>query len=515
MKKFFALIPLVLWHCAGTDLVRISNVRVAGPMQGSYAPVEFDVRWSNSFRDSVNWDAAWIFVKYRIEKGPWQHATVSKLSQDSTVGDDGGIPATMQLSQDGLGAFVYRATTGNGQVDWRNVRLRWNYGEDGVPDGSEVDVRVFGIEMVYIPGGPFAVGDGERSEVYGHLHGLMPGLPYMVTSEDPLTLGGQVVGRVSSNNSYGMDASFADDFDENSTVTLPSRYPKGSAPFFVMKYELTQGSYAAFLNTLSDQQVLARNPASEVAMARPGVQRYTVTTIAPFSAAIEDRPMLHLAWMDAAAFADWAALRPMTELEFEKAARGPIPPQSGEYAWGTDNIYGERYALSNADTPGERVANPGAQTGNASYANTTGGPAWCWSCLRGPMAAGAFRSDGATREESGASYYGVLHLSGNLDERTVTIGNASGRRFDGQHGDGRLNAAGRAAGPEVSRWPGSSNTGAASQIIGAVGSGFRGGNWASPAHNLRISDREFAATPDNSRQPTFGYRFVRTAPQRR
>ncbi len=511
MRKLAAIVtPLVLWHCAGSDLVRISHVRVAGPIQGSYAPVEFDVRWNNSFRDSVNWDAAWIFVKYRIEKGPWQHATLSKLSQHSAVGDDRGISATIQ-SQDGLGAFVYRATPGNGRVDWRNLRLRWNYGEDGVPDGSEVDVRVFGIEMVYIPGGPFAVGDGERSEVHGHLHGLMPGLPYMVTSEDPLTLGGQVIGRVSSNNGYGMDASFTDDFDENSTVTLPSRYPKGSTPFFVMKYELTQGAYAAFLNTLSDQQILARNPAAEVTEARPGIQRYTVTAVAPFSATIENRPMHYLAWMDAAAFADWAALRPMTELEFEKAARGSIPPQSGEYAWGTDDIYGRRYALTNAGTQHEQVANPGVQTGNASYANTTGGPSWCWSCLGGPLAAGAFRSDGATREESGASYYGVLHLSGNLVERTVTIGNAAGRRFDGQHGDGRLNDAGRAAGPEVSRWPGSSNTGAASQIIGAVGTGLRGGSWASPARNLRISDREFAATPDNSRQPTFGYRFVRTA----
>jgi hypothetical protein len=108
----------------------------------------------------------------------------------------------------------------------------------------------------------------------------------------------------------------------------------------------------------------------------------------------------------------------------------------------------------------------------------------------------------------------VFDLSGNLVERTVTIGNAAGRRFDGSHGDGQVNAMGNAAGPEVSRWPGSSNTGERSQIIGALGSGFRGGSWASPAHNLRISDREFADTPDNSRKPTFGYRFVRTAAQR-
>ncbi len=515
MRKLAAILtPLVLWHCAESDIVRVSHVRLAGPIQGAYAPVGFDVGWNDSFRDSENWDAAWLFIKYRIEKGAWQHATLSTRPQDATVGDDGGIPATFHLSSDGLGAFVYRATPGTGRIDWKDLRLRWNYADDGVPDGSEVDVRVFALEMVYIPGGVFAVGDGEPVDVRGHLHGLMPGLPFMVTNEDPLTLGGQVIGRVSNNNGYGMDASFADDFDENSPVTVPARYPKGSTPFFVMKYELTQGSYAAFLNTLTDEQVQARNPVATVAAVRPGIQRYTVTSVAPFSAAIGDRPIHYLAWMDAAAFADWAALRPMTELEFEKAARGPIPPQSGEYAWGTNHIAEKRYALTHAEMPGERVANPGIRTGNASYASTTGGPEWCWSCLRGPLAAGAFRSDSATREESGASYYGVLHLSGNLVERTVTIGNAAGRRFDGQHGDGRLNAAGRAAGPEVSRWPGSSNTGAASQIVGAVGSGFRGGSWASPARNLRISDREFAATPDNSRQPTFGYRFVRTAPQR-
>ncbi len=515
MRKLATMLsPLVLWHCAGSDLVSVSHVRIAGPIQGSSVPVEFDVRWTHSFRDSVNWDGAWIFVKYRIGKAEWQHATLSTLPQDATVRDDGDIPAEIQPSPDGLGAFVYRATLGRGRVDWRNLRLHWQYADDGVPDGSEVDVRVFGLEMVYIPGGAFALGDGERGEVHGHLHGLTPGLPFIVTNEDALTLGGQAVGRISSLNGYGMDASFTDDFDENSTVTLPARYPKGSAPFWAMKYELTQGSYSRFLNTLNDEQIRIRNPAAKIAAARPGLQRYTVTAVAPFSAAIEDRPMHYLAWTDAAAFADWAALRPMTELEFEKAARGPMPPGSGQYAWGTSDIYGERYALTNADTPGERVANPGTRTGNALYANTAGGPTWCWSCLRGPLAAGAFRSAGATREESGASYYGVLHLSGNLAERTVTIGNAAGRRFDGQHGDGRLNAAGRAAGLEVSRWPGSSNTGVASQVIGTVGSGFRGGSWASPARSLRISDREFAATPDNSRQPTFGYRFVRTVPQR-
>ena len=513
-KPAILLLPLLFWHCAQSNLVRTGNVRLTGPLEGSYVSVEFDVGWNDSFRDSVSWDAVWIFVKYRTHQGAWQHATLSNLSQHASVGNDRGIPAAVQPAADGLGAFIFRSEPGTGAVDWRDVRLRWNYAMDAVPDGSEAEVRVIGIEMVYIPAGLFALGDGERGEVRGHFHGLTASLPFVVTSEGPVVLGGQIAGRLSSNNGYGMYPPFSDDFDENAAVTLPRQFPKGFAPYYMMKYELTQGQYAAFLNTLSARQLRRRNPASEGEAPRPGIDGYTITTVPPFWATMEERPANFLSWMDGAAFADWAALRPMTELEFEKAARGRATPSPGEYAWGTDEIHDRRYAVSQANTPHEHVSNPAIQSGNAAYASTTGGAVWCWSCLRGPLLAGAFRREGTTREESGASYYGVFDLSGNLAERTVTIGNAAGRRFDGRHGDGRINAIGNAAGPEVSRWPGSSNTGERSQIIGALGSGFRGGSWASPAHNLRISDREFANTPDNSRQPTFGYRFARTAAQR-
>jgi formylglycine-generating enzyme required for sulfatase activity len=40
-----------------------------------------------------------------------------------------------------------------------------------------------------------------------------------------------------------------------------------------------------------------------------------------------------LSWFDVAAYLDWAALRPMTELEFEKVCRGPENRIAGEYAW--------------------------------------------------------------------------------------------------------------------------------------------------------------------------------------
>ena len=49
----------------------------------------------------------------------------------------------------------------------------------------------------------------------------------------------------------------------------------------------------------------------------------------------QNLPCNFLSWMDLAAYLDWAALRPMTELEFEKICRGPNPPIAGEYVWGT------------------------------------------------------------------------------------------------------------------------------------------------------------------------------------
>jgi len=35
----------------------------------------------------------------------------------------------------------------------------------------------------------------------------------------------------------------------------------------------------------------------------------------------------YISWSDLTAYADWAGLRPITELEYEKACRGPVKPE--------------------------------------------------------------------------------------------------------------------------------------------------------------------------------------------
>jgi len=124
---------------------------------------------------------------------------------------------------------------------------------------------------------------------------------------------------------------------------------------------------------------------------------------------------------------------------------------------------------------------------------------------------GIFAAGASDRESAGAGYYGVMELSGNVWERVVTVGNATGRLFDGEHGDGVLSSAGGYEGnADVASWPGMDAT-ASRGVTGAAGSGFRGGSWSdSIVGRLSVSDRNDAANTDASAYNNAGGRGVRT-----
>jgi hypothetical protein len=117
--------------------------------------VKFDLSWQNSFKTSsgaANYDAAWVFVKYRIgDTGEWKHATLNNGAHTIPSG-------TSTTQSDGTGLFLYRNNDGNGTFSMTDIELRWNYGADGVADESKIFVKVFAIEMVYIPEGSFQLG---------------------------------------------------------------------------------------------------------------------------------------------------------------------------------------------------------------------------------------------------------------------------------------------------------------------------------------------------------------------
>jgi formylglycine-generating enzyme required for sulfatase activity len=258
-----------------------------------------------------------------------------------------------------------------------------------------------------------------------------------------------------------------------------------------MKYEISQGQYADFLNTLTATQDATRFPNQS------GINRHTISgSSGSRSAGVPDRACNFLSWADGCAYSDWAGLRPMTELEFEKICRGTQAAIDDEFAWGNAYQASTAYILSNGGQPDETVSNPASDpTGNVSYIATDGN-------INGPLRCGIFAANtphSNNRVEAGASYYGVMEMSGNLRERAVTVANSNGRGFTGANGDGSLDSNGNA---DVSNWPGTN----------ASGAGFRGGSWSYSVSYLRVPDRSSAGITDIRRQSDTGYRCVRTVP---
>jgi formylglycine-generating enzyme required for sulfatase activity len=279
-----------------------------------------------------------------------------------------------------------------------------------------------------------------------------------------------------------------------------------------MKYEISQQQYVDFLNTLTYTQQAARTAATSPpnsaaatgALIQPNANRNGIDIQTPGTASTvpavyacnldgdgnyneaDDGQKIacnYLSWDDVAAFLDWAALRPLTELEYEKAARGTNTPVANEFAWGNTTANAVA-GLSNAGLTNELAST----TSNIAYNNTF---------TSGPIRVGMFATNGSDRANSGAGYYGAMELSGNLWERCVTTGNSTGRNFNGAHGNGTLNSSGAA---DVSGWP------------AAAGAGQTGGGWQSNSLNTSISGRQAASNGDNTRQSDYGGRGARTDP---
>lgn len=264
-----------------------------------------------------------------------------------------------------------------------------------------------------------------------------------------------------------------------------------------MKYEVSQGQYVDFFNTLDATQKIDRDITNSLHKNSDGVvARNTISYISgSATTSTPDRPLNYVSSIDYLAYLDWAALRPMSELEFEKACRGSSAPVANEFARGNANIYAplNPYTVSSDGTPASRVSDPGTLIGNAFYQPTASG-------FGGPVRCGIFAASAQnkTREETGGSFYGIMELSGNLYERMVSVGHPDGRAFSGLHGDGVLTGTGE---HNVSNWP--------TVTTGAIG--YRGGSFANGSDFIRVSDRYDAANSANITNAHIGFRGVRTA----
>ncbi len=457
--------------------ITVSNVTLIGQVPASDTwQVQFDISWENGWRTSTaeaNHDAAWVFIKFRAGLDPtWRHATLS----------GGGHVGPLAPASDLKGAFIRRNTDGIGNFSSAGVQLRWNYGASGVADNDIIEVRVLAIEMVLVPQGAFVVGDGTSTGIERQFEAGNTGAPFTIASEAALTLGGTAATNLCNHNNVTTGGGGNDDFNYTTTTTLPAAFPKGFNAFYMMKYECTQGQYVDFLNMLTATQASARF----VGMAPfPGVGGLTIddTGTAPelYVTTTPERGCGMIALADLLAYADWTALRPMSELEFEKACRGNRPAVANEYAWATTGLRGSQYTVTNAGATNETVNAIGTE-GNANIQGLI--------IPARPLRTGIFSGSlvAPDRQASGAGYYGAMELSGNLDELTISAGTAIARTFTGGHGDGALTATGLA---DVAGWP---STGGP---IAMRGSGFN--NASAPVTNrLRVSSRLLPNQPANA-----------------
>jgi formylglycine-generating enzyme required for sulfatase activity len=453
VKQFFLIAGVVLgFGWAGAlfaNNLQISNLALNGRL------LSFNVSWDNSWRTMgtapYNYDAVWLFVKYRdCSTLQWNHANVDSAGAAS--------PLFADTTSDQKGVMVYRSADGGGNISNVSVTFRLT----GLPAGN-FDFNVFGVEMVYVPQDSFYLGDGNST--YTWRVGTNQAVPYYINSEAPITL-------ATTSPSLSAGGAFV-------SGTMPAEYPKGYRAFYCMKYEISQAQYAEFLNTLTSTQDAPRYFVS-------AANRYSIGGAWPaHTAAAGNRAWNSAGWDDLLTYLDWAALRPMTELEFEKACRGPAMFVPGEYAWGTTLVV-DANAVVNDGTDAEAVTDAiPAGTGIANYGN---------SLILGPLRCGFAGTGTTNRLQIGATYYGICEMSGNVQEYCVSGGSVAGRTFVPNNGDGSISPVGLW---DVPGW------------VTFTGNAIRGGAWSVAAAELRISYRLFATYATNSRGAGNGGRGVR------
>ena len=462
MKSFILFLSLFI---VGTSVSRANNVEMNNVSIINNGPgkitVKFDLSWENSWRINIgpaNHDGVWVFFKYRTSDGKWAHINLT--------GANNSIPSNFSIFQNSgtnkVGAMIHRSASnmGTGNVSIANIQLGVN---NTLP--YDIDVRGFALEMVYAPAPPYRpfFGDGDgTNESTNALHYV----------DNTATTNG-VFPMKCDPNSMDDGKLENDGIYVFSNDTIQFTNPIGSlVPFptmkavWCMKYELSQAGYRDFLNTLDATQQATRTETAPTsargssAYTSPVGNYIVIDTPATASKAAvyscnrngnavhnedgdgEWDACAYIKWTDLAAFLDWSGLAPMSELQYERLARGvssagPNPAILGEYAWGDTTITNGTYTLTGVGSANELASNASTTLGNANY----GGTFFSAVTLRN----GIFATANSNRRTSGASYYGIMEMSGNINEYTISLGTNAGRSCGYvPNGDGNISALGNA-----------------------------------------------------------------------
>ncbi|MDR1973189.1 MAG: formylglycine-generating enzyme family protein [Bacteroidales bacterium] len=450
------IVAIIATNSLRANNIQISDVKSLDELRGDgYNSVTFTVSWDHSWRmvSFGNWDGAWIIGKaYTRSTGTWKHIRWHPDTLQHTV-DGHGDNMTIRIAEGGVGALLYRATPGVGSIQ-ADMKMWWYYNAAGFSPTDTVIVSIFAIEVVYIPSGEFMPGDGKSNRtLYCIGRDIKEGTGHF-------------------NNAEKINAATGYSYNGNA---IPPEYPTGYDAFYIMKHEISQHAYVDFLNTLTYKQqaphtsvsiesaegsfalitaayntnfkqyrnyirVRVSGNLSLIPDAQPAVYGNSVLGIDSWSR--EDNAgnvaCNFLLWSDLLAYADWSGMRPFTELEFEKACRGPKIYSYADYAWGQAYV---EYITKNAgkwfiheDSINELAAtkiSAIAFLNDGPNAIETGKEPWV-------MRVGAFAKDSSWRGQSGATYWGVMNMSDNVWERCVNVHTPEGRSFVASNGNGEI-----------------------------------------------------------------------------
>ncbi len=520
-----------------SGLANANNIRILGKpklVQDTnmhHAIISFDIAWDNSWRTTKpqNHDAAWIFVKC-WDGESWNHVylkdTIANVPgslvptdavcygdtscyEEYYVSNRDASNTTMAMmlepgfslaypkwhvepaeeeEQCVVGFFLRRVDYGAGHIVVPGVSLIWDYVRQGFVDEDDLVVKVFAVEMVYVPTGAYYLGGAGSVADNRHYAAFTTdeatlGRPMVIESEDPITVA----------NSTAESTLWTVGGAGITAGTIPAEFPKGYQAFYIMKYEMTQEAYVEFLNTLSQGQqdgriqgtlstfaqnswltrdldghgwdfycnvIKVKQPSPVVVFGCDGNNNniYNETDKVCYDYRCDssknkfmtrniDGQDLAMNWinvLDFLAYAEFSGLRPMTELEYEKACRGPKKPANDEFAWGSVTMrfwparnWGYIDQWTGTERPKE-VYNSGAHVSDNWWS------CWWGATCSGPVRVGCFADSTTTRASSGASFWGVMNMSDNVGEICISVYDTTGRNFKGSHGSGQLDGNGDA-----------------------------------------------------------------------
>jgi len=495
MKNVILILVLVWLSLPGySNNVRLNGTVKVTDVTSGVATLELDLAWDNSWRDNFNWDAVWIFLKTKPASGSWSHVMLQDVQHTAT---NDYVVMNGKSGNNVVGVYVFLGKNDTRHQASTTVTLKWACGSAYTKasfDNNQVFLLAQGIEMVYVPFGAYYLGDGSSANTLGGADGK------------PLAISGEgAIATLYQRASNGAISAAINNLNAN--------YPKGYGGFYVMKYETSQEQYVTFLNTLTRAEQETLLGASFLSALSPGRYIFGDTLQPTFRNGIilsgksSGQPYIfdnnlngndvygedgdgqcvacnYMSLNDLLAYASWSGLRPMSELEYERACRAPFPqdPLAGEYPWNSNSWLSRVTSITAGGRAAEIAGNTSCNVNSGS--GLTGSN-------QGPVRCGLFARTTSTQVTAGATYWGVMEMAGNVRELVAGVSHTSLSRTT--NGGGTFS---------TSAW-GSATPG----FFGLRGGGFSGSDSL-----LRTSGRsemnKVASVAD--RDETVGFRLTRT-----